>query len=136
MATDARDDASFCLALGGGAARGFAHIPVLEAFDELGITPRAIVGTSIGAILGACYASGMTGREIRVFTLDLLEGLGRLPVITRPVLRNTAAIAILESLGRLFVTAFVVHALAFLFPVFEQPRQGRTTEAGQQQIAN
>ncbi|WP_269582105.1 patatin-like phospholipase family protein [Roseibium sp. Sym1] len=61
----------FALALGGGAAKGFAHIPVLEAMDDLGIRPAEIVGTSMGAILGSFYASGMSGREIREFTVDL-----------------------------------------------------------------
>lgn len=56
---------SFALALGGGAARGLAHIVVLEAIDELGLKPAAIAGTSIGALLGAAYASGISGRELR-----------------------------------------------------------------------
>ena len=41
------------LALGGGAARGIAHIPMLEAFDELGLKPARIAGTSFGALVGA-----------------------------------------------------------------------------------
>ena len=53
------------LALGGGGVRGLAHIPVLEALDELGVRPSIIAGTSMGAIVGALYASGMSGREIR-----------------------------------------------------------------------
>jgi len=53
------------LALGGGGARGFAQVPVLELLDELGLKPSIIAGTSIGALIGALYASGMTGREIR-----------------------------------------------------------------------
>ena len=53
------------LALGGGGARGLAHIPMLEVFDELGIRPHRIAGTSIGAVIGAMYASGMSGRRIR-----------------------------------------------------------------------
>lgn len=60
------------LALGGGGARGLAHIPMLEVFDELGIKPDIITGTSIGAIFGAAYASGLSAREIRAHTLDLL----------------------------------------------------------------
>jgi NTE family protein len=55
------------LALGSGGARGLAHIPVLEAFDELGIRPAAIAGASIGAVVGAGYAAGMSGREIRAY---------------------------------------------------------------------
>lgn len=55
------------LALGAGGARGLAHIPVLEAFDELGVRPAAIAGASIGAVVGAGYAAGMSGREIRTY---------------------------------------------------------------------
>ncbi len=58
------------LALGGGGARGIAHIPVLEAMDELGIRPSVIAGSSIGAIIGAGYASGMNGREIRSYAIS------------------------------------------------------------------
>ena len=53
------------LALGGGSARGLAHIPVLEVFDELGIKPHVIAGCSIGSLLGAAYAGGMSAKEIR-----------------------------------------------------------------------
>ncbi len=52
------------LCLGGGGAKGFAHIPILEAFDELGVKPACISGTSIGAIVGALYASGLSAKEI------------------------------------------------------------------------
>ena len=45
------------LALGGGAARGFAHIGVLRKLLEHGIVPDVIVGTSIGAVVGGCYAA-------------------------------------------------------------------------------
>ena len=61
------------LALGGGGARGLAHIVMLEAFDELGIKPKVISGTSIGAIYGAAYASGLSGKDIRAHTKDLLS---------------------------------------------------------------
>jgi NTE family protein len=61
------------LALGGGSARGLAHIAILEAFDELGIKPTVIAGTSIGAIIGACYAAGLSAREIREHAADLLS---------------------------------------------------------------
>ena len=46
------------LALGGGAARGWAHIGVLKALHQAGIKPDVIVGTSIGAVVGACFAAG------------------------------------------------------------------------------
>ncbi len=53
------------LALGGGGAKGLAHIPMLEVLDELEIRPHRIAGTSIGAIIGALYAAGLSGRDIR-----------------------------------------------------------------------
>jgi NTE family protein len=60
------------LALGGGGARGLAHIAMLEAFDELGIKPSIIAGTSIGAVYGAAYASGIRGKELRDHTRFIL----------------------------------------------------------------
>ena len=60
------------LALGGGAARGIAHIPMLEAFDELGVKPARIAGTSFGALVGAAYASGISAAEIREHTIEVL----------------------------------------------------------------
>jgi NTE family protein len=56
---------TFALALGGGGARGLAHIAVIEALDEIGVKPTAIAGTSIGALIGAAYAAGMRGKGIR-----------------------------------------------------------------------
>jgi NTE family protein len=58
------------LALGGGAARGWAHIGVLRAMDEAGIRPDIIAGTSIGAVVGGCYAAGKL-QEISEFALEL-----------------------------------------------------------------
>ncbi|MCP4182701.1 MAG: patatin-like phospholipase family protein [Hyphomicrobiales bacterium] len=57
------------LALGGGGARGIAHIHVLEAFDDLGIKPSVISGSSIGGIVGAGYAAGMSGAEVREYAI-------------------------------------------------------------------
>jgi len=62
---------TFALALGGGGARGLAHIAVAEALDEMGVKPVAIAGTSIGAIIGAGYAAGMTGREMRRYAIHM-----------------------------------------------------------------
>ncbi len=53
------------LALGGGGARGLAHIAILEVFDELGLRPHRLAGTSMGAIVAAFYASGQSARDIR-----------------------------------------------------------------------
>ena len=76
------------LALGGGGARGLAHIHVLEALDDLGIKPVRITGSSIGAIIGAGYAGGMAARDIRAYMLDCFTSprivIGRLWQ-TRPV---------------------------------------------------
>jgi NTE family protein len=53
------------LVLGAGGARGLSHIPVLEALDELGVRPAFIAGCSMGAIIGAAYAAGLSGRDLR-----------------------------------------------------------------------
>ncbi|KQZ63374.1 Patatin [Rhizobium sp. Root149] len=58
------------VAFGGGGARGIAHIAVIEALDEMGIRPVAIAGSSIGAIFGTGMAAGMSGAEIRDYTLE------------------------------------------------------------------
>ena len=58
------------LALGGGAARGWAHIGVLRAMDEAGIRPDILTGTSIGAVIGGCYAAGRLD-DISEFALEL-----------------------------------------------------------------
>lgn len=60
------------LALGAGGANGLAHILMLEVFDELGITPHMIAGSSIGAIIGALYASGKTSKDIRAIVDELV----------------------------------------------------------------
>ncbi|MEP7030125.1 MAG: patatin-like phospholipase family protein [Pseudolabrys sp.] len=57
MQTEAKRP-SIALALGGGAARGFAHIGVIRTLAKHGIVPDIIVGTSIGAVVGGCYAHG------------------------------------------------------------------------------
>jgi NTE family protein len=85
------------LALGGGGAKGFAHVPILEALDEMGLRPSRIVGTSIGAVIGALYASGLSGRAIRETVDDLViseeddwreilfgKDLGRIADLVRP----------------------------------------------------
>lgn len=66
------------IALGGGGARGLAHIHVIEVLDELGIRPVLIAGVSIGAIMGAAMAAGMTGREIRAHTLATIGRPGQI----------------------------------------------------------
>ena len=57
------------LALGGGAARGFAHVGVIKGLEARGIHPDIIVGTSAGAIVGALYAGGYNGIELNRLAL-------------------------------------------------------------------
>ena len=61
------------LALGGGGARGLAHIHVLQALDELGLVPVEIAGSSIGAVMAVARASGMSGRDVEAFALAILS---------------------------------------------------------------
>lgn len=60
------------IALGGGGVRGLAHVPMLQVLDDLQMRPAIISGTSMGAIVGALYASGMAAREIRENIAKLL----------------------------------------------------------------
>lgn len=55
---------TFGIALGGGGVRGLAHLPILRVLDDLEIRPAYIAGTSMGAIVGALYASGLSAAEI------------------------------------------------------------------------
>lgn len=61
------------LALGGGAARGFAHIGVIKALEAQGIVPDIVVGTSAGSVVGALYASGMSGFDLQKVALQMEE---------------------------------------------------------------
>lgn len=63
------------LALGGGAARGFAHIGVIKALEAQGIVPDIVVGTSAGSVVGALYASGMSGFELQQVALQMEESM-------------------------------------------------------------
>ena len=67
---------TFALALGAGGARGLAHIAVIEALDEMGVKPVAIAGTSIGALIGAGYAAGMRGKDIRRHVIGFAHDRG------------------------------------------------------------
>jgi len=61
------------LVLGGGAARGFAHIGVIKVLEAQGIVPDMIVGTSAGSVVGVLYASGMNGFELQRAALSMNE---------------------------------------------------------------
>ncbi len=61
------------LALSGGAAYGYAHLPVLQAFEDLGIKPAVLAGTSMGAIGCASYAAGYSPKELLEHTQEVFE---------------------------------------------------------------
>jgi NTE family protein len=62
------------LALGGGAARGFAHIGVIQVLEEAGIRPDLVIGTSAGSLVAALYASGKSGVELATLAQSMDEG--------------------------------------------------------------
>ncbi|MGA8864985.1 MAG: patatin-like phospholipase family protein [Gallionella sp.] len=68
-----RPPARIALALGGGAARGFAHIGVIKALEAQGISPDIVVGTSAGAVVGALYAAGLNGFQIQELSMNMEE---------------------------------------------------------------
>src|SRR5574337_678373 len=59
------------LALGGGAARGFAHVGVIQVLEEAGIHADLVAGTSAGSLIGAIYASGRNGAELGALAATL-----------------------------------------------------------------
>jgi len=61
------------LALGGGAARGFAHIGVIKALEAQGIYPEIVVGTSAGSVVGALYAAGSDGFALQKTAMEMDE---------------------------------------------------------------
>ncbi len=93
------------LALGGGAARGFAHIGVIQVLEEAGIKPHLVVGTSAGSLVAAMYASGKSGAELGMLALGMDEsaltdwsfpgrGVIRGEALARYVREQTAGLAI------------------------------------------
>src|SRR5574337_785951 len=61
------------LALGGGAARGFAHVGVIQVLEEAGVRPDLVAGTSAGSLIGAIYASGRNGAELGTLAATMDE---------------------------------------------------------------
>ena len=81
------------LALGGGAARGFAHVGVIAVLEEAGIKPQLVVGTSAGSLVAALYASGKTSAQLQQTALNMDEVAitdWMLPIIGRGVFRGDA----------------------------------------------
>lgn len=84
------------LALGGGAARGFAHVGVILVLEEAGIRPDLVVGTSAGSLVAALYASGRNGQQLQEVAMAMDEAAfadWTLPFFSRGMLRG-------EALGR------------------------------------
>lgn len=81
------------LALGGGAARGFAHVGVIQVLEEAGIHPELVVGTSAGSLVAALYASGRNGAQLQQIAETMEEAAltdWTLPFFGRGVLRGEA----------------------------------------------
>ena len=81
------------LALGGGAARGFAHVGVIQVLEEAGIRPALVTGTSAGSLVAALYASGKNGAQLQYIAETMEEATiadWTLQVFTRGALRGEA----------------------------------------------
>ena len=81
------------LALGGGAARGFAHVGVIQVLEEAGLKPALVVGTSAGSLVAALYASGRNGQQLQSVAMNMDEAAfadWTLPIFSRGVLRGEA----------------------------------------------
>ena len=80
------------LALGGGAARGFAHVGVIEVLEENGIKPTLVVGTSAGSLVAALYASGRNAQQLQQQVAMGMDEAAfadwTLPIFSRGVLRG------------------------------------------------
>jgi NTE family protein len=81
------------LALGGGAARGFAHVGVIAVLEEAGFKPQLVVGTSAGSLVAAIYASGKTSAQLQQTALTMEEVAitdWMLPIFGRGMFRGDA----------------------------------------------
>ena len=89
-----RPPAKIALALGGGAARGFAHIGVIKALEAQGISADIVVGTSAGSVVGALYAAGLNGFQIQELSMNMeeeqiLDGSGLYRCILETIISDT-----------------------------------------------
>lgn len=79
------------LVLGGGAARGFAHVGVIKVLEAQGIIPDLVVGTSAGSVVGALYAAGRSGFDLQKIAQEMDEGqIGDWSLPDRGVLKGEA----------------------------------------------
>ncbi len=108
------------LALGGGAARGFAHIGVLEVLEGLAIRPEWVIGTSAGSLVGALYASGMPLSELKRQALALDEAdLGDWTITGRAPLKGEALERLVNRLvGNKAIESFPIKYAAVATDLF------------------
>ncbi len=59
------------LVLSSGGPRGFVHVGVIQALDEMGVRPDMVVGASVGALIGTLYCSGINGKQLREIAMGL-----------------------------------------------------------------
>lgn len=88
-----RRTARIGLALGGGAARGFAHVGVIQVLEEAGLHPQLVTGTSAGSLVAALYASGKSSHELRRVAETMEEAEitdWMMPILNRGALRGEA----------------------------------------------
>ena len=88
-----RRQARLGLALGGGAARGFAHVGVIQVLEEAGLQPHYVAGTSAGSLVAALYASGKNSQELRRVAESMQEAEitdWMVPILNRGALRGEA----------------------------------------------
>lgn len=115
--------ASLGVALGSGGARGIAHIAYIEAIEELGLAPSVIAGTSMGALVGAAWASGMTGAEMRDYVsrvTTIREIVSRLWSSGQPTpLRQVGVHVQADPLG--IVASYLPEAFPVDFAALEVP---------------
>jgi NTE family protein len=122
------------LALGGGAARGFAHVGVIEVLEQAGIRIDLVVGTSAGSVVGALYASGMNARTLRESALTLEEGLlGDWALNVRGFLRGRALQdAVNRWVGSRPIERFPIPYAAVLTDLYDGSlKLARSGDAGQ-----
>ena len=121
------------LALGGGGARGFAHLGVLQVLDEAGLPVRGIVGTSMGAVVGGMYlahgsaerAAGLWREALAQQLIPTVRPIGRVPdaeVKEHPLIqvarriRNRVVISFAMNRSTVLDDQELVKALEFLVP--------------------
>lgn len=103
-------DKTVGIALGGGGAKGLAHIPVLRVLDKLGVEVVAVSGTSIGAIMGSLYASGKSADEVGIAVDQILAT----PRSLEEALSAKRMFGWVELLGVDFGRSYILEADGFM----------------------